>query len=200
MIYRITGIFCGCRIFAEFCGSIQIAEIKNRKIFQSSYNDEIVSEMIVQSRIFRCLSRTVEFNICIKRNTQLYNVHPDMRLSFKRQAVFEIESVLVIVDYENIPWQPFWWVFNTFSTVGDRWKSLSFKMSILNMLSSWFGRQTPDQNRVCKCCFHTNFQLKEGVHNDNTFNYQYRNWLFGFILALSLLITVIIIKLILCRK
>ena len=51
-IYRITGIFCGCLIFAEFCGSIEIAEIKNRKIFQSRYNDEIVSEVIVQSRIF----------------------------------------------------------------------------------------------------------------------------------------------------
>ena len=35
MLYRITGIFCGCLIFAEFCGSIEIAEIKNRKIFQS---------------------------------------------------------------------------------------------------------------------------------------------------------------------
>ena len=167
--YRITGIFCGCLIFAEFCGSIQIAEIKNRKIFQSGYNDEIVSEVIVQSRIFRCLSGTVEFNICMKRNAQLYNVHPDMRLSFKRQAVFEIKSVLVIVDYENIPWQPFRWVFNTFSIVGDRWKSLSFKMSILNVLSNWFGRQMPDHGRVCKCCFHTNYQLKEGVHNDNTF-------------------------------
>ena len=53
--YRITGIFCGCLIFAVFCGSIEIAEIKNRKIFQSHYNDEIVSEVIVQSRIFRCL-------------------------------------------------------------------------------------------------------------------------------------------------
>ena len=119
LLYRITGIFCGCLIFAEFCGSIQIAEIKNRKIFQSGYNDEIVSEVIVQSRIFRCLSGTVEFNICIKRNAQLYNVHPDMRLSFKRQAVFEIKSVLVIVDYENIPWQPFRGFFYTFSIVGD---------------------------------------------------------------------------------
>ena len=98
-----NGYFCGCLIFAEFCGSIQIAEIKIRKLFQSSYNDEIMSEVIVQSRIFRCLSGTVEFNICIKRNTQLYNVHPDMRLSFKWQAVFEIKSVLVIVDYKNIP-------------------------------------------------------------------------------------------------
>ena len=42
--YRITGNFCGCLIFAEFCGSIEIAEIKNRKIFQCWYNDEIVSE------------------------------------------------------------------------------------------------------------------------------------------------------------
>ena len=25
--YCITGIFCGCLIFAEFCGSIEIAEI-----------------------------------------------------------------------------------------------------------------------------------------------------------------------------
>ena len=57
--YRRTGIFCGCLIFAVFCGSIEIAEIKNRKIFQSRYNDEIVSEVIVQSRIFRCLSGIV---------------------------------------------------------------------------------------------------------------------------------------------
>ena len=54
--YRITGIFCGCLIFAEFCGSIEIADIKNRKILQSRYNDEIVSEVIVQSRIFGCLA------------------------------------------------------------------------------------------------------------------------------------------------
>ena len=53
--YRITGIFCGCLIFAEICRSIEIAEIKNRKIFQSRYNDEIVSKVIVQSRIFRSL-------------------------------------------------------------------------------------------------------------------------------------------------
>ena len=33
---------------------------------------------------------------------------------------------VVIVGYKNIPW-----VFNTFSTVGDRLKPLSFKMSIL---------------------------------------------------------------------
>ena len=57
--YRITGIFCGCLIFAVFCGSIEIAEIKNRKIFQSHYNDEIVSEVIVQSHKFRCLSGIV---------------------------------------------------------------------------------------------------------------------------------------------
>ena len=49
--YRITGIFCGCLIFAEFCGSIEIAEIENRKIFQFRYNDEIVSKVIGQSRI-----------------------------------------------------------------------------------------------------------------------------------------------------
>ena len=59
-IYRIMGIFCGCLIFAEFCGYIEIAEIKNRKIFQSRYNDEIVSEVIGQSRIiFRCLTGIV---------------------------------------------------------------------------------------------------------------------------------------------
>ena len=58
--YRITDIFCGCLIFAEFCGYIEIAEIKNRKIFQSRYNDEIVSEVIGQSRIiFRCLTGIV---------------------------------------------------------------------------------------------------------------------------------------------
>ena len=58
-IYRITGIFCGCLIFVVFCGSIEIAEIKNRKIFQSRYNDEIVFEVIVQLRICRCLSGIV---------------------------------------------------------------------------------------------------------------------------------------------
>ena len=36
--------------------SIEITEIKNRKIFQSSYNDKIMSEVIDQSGIFRCLS------------------------------------------------------------------------------------------------------------------------------------------------
>ena len=59
IVYRITGIFCGCLIFAVFCGSIEIAEIKNRKIFQSRYNDEIMSEVSVQSRIFWCLSGIV---------------------------------------------------------------------------------------------------------------------------------------------
>ena len=39
-------------------------------------------------------------------------------------------------------------------------------------------------------------QLKAGVHNNNMFNYQYHNWLFGFILTLSLLLPVIKIKLI----
>ena len=29
--YHITGIFCGCLIFAGFYGSIEISEIKNRK-------------------------------------------------------------------------------------------------------------------------------------------------------------------------
>ena len=57
--YRITGIFCGCLIFAEFCGSIEFAEIKNRKIFHSRYNDEIMSEDTVQLRIFQCLSGIV---------------------------------------------------------------------------------------------------------------------------------------------
>ena len=40
--------------------------------------------------------------------------------------------------------------------------------------------------------FHTyGYQLKSGVHNDNTFNYQlhvYRNWLFGFTLAPAIII------------
>ena len=63
MYYRITGIFCGCLIFAEFSGSIEIAEIKNRKIFQSSNKDEIVSEVIVRSRIFRCLSGIVVLSV-----------------------------------------------------------------------------------------------------------------------------------------
>ena len=79
--------------------------------------------------------------------------------------VFEIKSVLVIVDYENIPWQPFWWVFNTFSTLDDQWKPLSFKMSILNGLD--------DKRQITAVCagivFHTNYQLKAGLHNDNTF-------------------------------
>ena len=62
--YRITGIFCGCLIFAEFCGSVEIAEIKNRKIFHSSYNAEILSAVIVQSRIYRCLSGIV-MELCV---------------------------------------------------------------------------------------------------------------------------------------
>ena len=59
LAYLLTGIFCGCLIFAEFSRSLEIAEIKNCKIFQSRYNDEIVSEMIVQSLIFQCLSGIV---------------------------------------------------------------------------------------------------------------------------------------------
>ena len=71
--YRITGIFCGCLIFAVFCGSVESAEIKNRKIFQSRYNDEFVSEVIVQSRVFRCLH--VRYGcgiICIMQYTPGY--------------------------------------------------------------------------------------------------------------------------------
>ena len=76
------GIFCGCLIFAEFCGSIEIAEIKNRKIFKSGYNDEIVSVVIVQS----CIQQ-MYCNVCLvlllnylkTGYTQLYNVHLDMR-------------------------------------------------------------------------------------------------------------------------
>ena len=60
--YRITGIFCGCLIFAEFCGSIEIAEIKNRKIFQSRYNDEIVSKVIVQSRILMRNTQSIKWH------------------------------------------------------------------------------------------------------------------------------------------
>ena len=33
-----------------------------------------------------------------------------------------------------------------------------------------------------------NCQLKAGVYNDNCFNYQYRNWLFGFTLTLRLIV------------
>ena len=74
--YRITGIFCGCLIFAEFCGSIEIAEIENCKIFQSRYNDEIMSEVIVQSRIiFRCLSGIV---VELSAHSMLCNVHLDI--------------------------------------------------------------------------------------------------------------------------
>ena len=81
-IYRITGIFCGCLIFAEFCGSIEIAEIKNRKIFQSRYNDEIVSGVILQSCIFQCLSGIVDVvKLSVMRYTPLYNVYLDVKLS-----------------------------------------------------------------------------------------------------------------------
>ena len=94
MEYRITGIFCGCLIFAEFCGSIEIAEIKNRKIFQSRYNYEVMSEVSVQSRIScLCLSGiVVELSVLcgIHKCTQLYDVHLDMKLSFKWHTVFEI--------------------------------------------------------------------------------------------------------------
>ena len=41
--------------------------------------------------------------------------------------------------------------------------------------------------------FTLNYQLKAGIHNDNAFKYQYRNWLFGFTLAPSLLLPAIII-------
>ena len=41
--------------------------------------------------------------------------------------------------------------------------------------------------------YYLNYQLKAGVHNAYTFNYKYCNWLFGFILALNLLLPVIII-------
>ena len=88
--YSITGIFCSCLIFAVFCGSIEIAEIKNRKIFQSRYNDEIVSEVIVQSRIFSIPVRYFCGIICIMGYTKSYNVHLDMRLSCKWHTVFEI--------------------------------------------------------------------------------------------------------------
>ena len=58
-----------------------------------------------------------------------------MRLSFKWHTVFEIKSVLLLSAVEifhgNYPGE----FFNTFSTVGDRWKPLSFKMSILTVLS-----------------------------------------------------------------
>ena len=83
LTYHIMGIFCGCLIFAEFCGSIEIAEIKNRKIFQSRYNDEIVSKMIVQSCIFQCLSGIV-VELCSKHS------YTSIRLSFKWHTVFEI--------------------------------------------------------------------------------------------------------------
>ena len=56
---RITGIFCGCQIFVEFCRAIETAEIKNRKIFPSRYNDKILSVVSVQSRLFLCLSGIV---------------------------------------------------------------------------------------------------------------------------------------------
>ena len=61
--YRVMGIFCGCLIFAEFCGSIEIAEIKNRKIFQSRYNDEIVSEVILW--LFFYTLWHIELKFCI---------------------------------------------------------------------------------------------------------------------------------------
>ena len=79
--YRITGIFCGCLIFAEFCGSIEIAEIKNRKIFQSLNNDELCPKWLF-SRVYSddC---PVCWILCIMRYTQLYNVHLDMKLSLK---------------------------------------------------------------------------------------------------------------------
>ena len=90
--YRITGIFCGCLIFAEFCGSIEIAEIKNRKIFQSRYNcvQSDCSVAYIQMPIRYCC-----WNICIVRNTQFYKVHLNMWLSFKWHTVFEIKSVLL---------------------------------------------------------------------------------------------------------
>ena len=62
--------------------------------------------------------------------------------------------------------------FKTFSTVGDRWKPLESKSKIIAMFGVFFT---------------LNNQLKAGVHNNNMFNYQYHNWLFGFTLTLVLL-------------
>ena len=88
------------RLF-NFCGILRVyTNRRNKKSqnIQSSYNDEIVSEDCSVVNI------PMPVRYCIKQNTQLYNVHLDMRLSFlKWHVVFQIKSVLVIVDYENIP-------------------------------------------------------------------------------------------------
>ena len=91
--------------------------------------------------------------------------------------------------------------FNTFSTIGDRWKPLSFYLSILKYVKLLVWTTNARSQPCLQVLFFTlNYQLKSGVHNDITFNYQYRNWLFGFTIALSLMLPVIIIKLISCRK
>ena len=66
--------------------------------------------------------------------------------------------------------------FNTFSTVGDRLKPLSFKMSILKYIKLLVWTTNARSQLCLQVLFFTlNYQLKAGIHNDNTFNYQYRN-------------------------
>ena len=146
--YRITGIFCGCLIFAEFCGSIEIAEIENRKIFQSRCNMMKLCPKWLFSHVYSDACSVLLLNyLCNAEYTVYVHLDMDCHLNGTRFSV-------VIVGYKNNPRQLFWWVFNTFSTICGRWKPLSFKMSILsNMLSCCFGRQTPDHSRVCRYYF-----------------------------------------------
>ena len=63
----------------------------------------------------------------------------------------------------------FFSVFNTFSTVGDRWKQLYYVKLLV-----WTANA---RSQPClKALFFTlNYELKAGVHSNNTFNYQNRN-------------------------
>ena len=66
--------------------------------------------------------------------------------------------------------------FNTFSNVGDRWESHSFKMSILQYVKLLVWTTNARSQPCLQVLFFTlNYQLNAGVHNDNTFNYQYRD-------------------------
>ena len=66
------------------------------------------------------------------------------------------------IFHDNYIIHVFWWVFNTLSTVGDRWKPLSFKMSILNLYNKLLVWTTNARSQpyLQVLCFTLNHKLK----------------------------------------
>ena len=57
-------------------------------------------------------------------------------------------------------------------SIGDRWKPFSFKMSILKYVKLMVWTTNARSQPCLQVLFFTlNYQLKAGVHNNNTFNY-----------------------------